>query len=169
VKIREENEQLVILLEPTERELLLSSLFELRKHYQQEISQLPEPLRKFWLGELSRDPQLQSELDDLKEDLSAERIELRSERLRLLEEWLSRESPLRNPSKGFLRIAKKDIDQFLCLLNDRRLTLAIIHGITEEQMDWDPFLIKSKPLQQAIWEIHFLAYLQENCISYLMG
>ncbi|ACD82712.1 hypothetical protein [Candidatus Methylacidiphilum infernorum] len=167
MKIREDKDELIIQFEPTERELLLTSLFELKKHYQQEISEFPDPLRKFWTGELSRQTS-PAEVEELIEDLTAERLELRSERLKLLEDWLSKENSLRNPSKGYLRIAKKDIDQFLCLLNDRRITLALMHGITEEQMEWDPFLIKSKALQQAIWEIHFLAYLQENCISYLM-
>ncbi|QSR89345.1 hypothetical protein [Methylacidiphilum caldifontis] len=168
MKIREDKDELIIQFEPTERELLLTSLFELKKHYKQEITELPDPLKKFWIGQLSRstDPE---EVEELLEDLAAERLELRSERLKLLENWLSKDSSLLNPTKGYLRIAKRDIDHFLCLLNDRRITLALIHGITEEQMDWDPFLIKSKTLQQAIWEIHFLAYLQENCISYLMG
>ncbi|WP_018291549.1 DUF2017 family protein [Verrucomicrobium sp. 3C] len=164
MKVARHENQTVFHFEPAEREILLASFLELRKHYQTEFSQLPEELQQYWRGTMSRGEEDEAILSAA-EELEVERLSWRSERLALLDKWLAPDSPLQNPSETSLTLSPGEVDEFLSMLNDRRLTIAVAEGIAEEQMDWDPLSVGSRDLQRALWEIHFLAYLQESCVS----
>ena len=164
MKVARNQNEIVFRFEAAEREILLSSLLELRNHYQTDVSQLPEALQRHWRGTVSRGEE-DEEIPGAAEELEAERLGWRPERLALLQTWLAPDSPLQNPAQASLRLSRGEVDEFLSMLNDRRLTLAITQGITEEQMDWNPLTVRSRDLQRALWEIHFLAYLQESCVS----
>ncbi|CAB4243899.1 conserved protein of unknown function [Methylacidimicrobium sp. AP8] len=170
MKIERHPDAAVLHFDPGEREILVSSLLELRKHYQTDVSQLSEPLQQYWRGVLTRSEGIEDdeEMADGADVLEAERLSWRPERVALLNRWLAPESSLHNPLDPSLRLSRGEIDEFLSMLNDRRLTLAIAQGITDEQMEWNPLMVKSRDLQRSLWEIHFLAYLQESCISALL-
>ncbi|MDD4932451.1 MAG: DUF2017 family protein [Methylacidiphilaceae bacterium] len=167
MKIARNQNDTVFRFEPAEREILLGSLLELRKHYQTDFSQLSEALQQHWRGTMSREAEGE-EIPGAAEELEAERLGWRPERLALLDKWLAPDSPLQNPAQASLTLSQGEVDEFLSMLNDRRLTLAVGQGITEEQMDWNPLTVRSRDLQRALWEIHFLAYLQESCVSSLL-
>ncbi|MGD9896218.1 MAG: DUF2017 family protein [Candidatus Methylacidiphilaceae bacterium] len=167
MKVTRNQHDNVFRFEPAEREILLGSLLELRKHYQTELSQMSEELQQYWRGTVTRDEEGEA-ISGAAEELEAERLSWRPERLAFLDKWLAAESPLQNPSQASLTLNPGEVDEFLSMLNDRRITLSIALGITEEQMDWNPLTVKSRDLQRALWEIHFLAYLQESCVSSLL-
>ncbi len=164
MKIERRPDAILLRFEPAEREILVSSLLELRKHYETELSQMSEELQRHWRGVLTRGEGAE-EIPGAAEELEAERLSWRPERVELLRKWLAPEGSLQNSAQPSLRLSQGEADEFLSMLNDRRLTLALGQGITDEQMEWNPLTVKARDLQKALWEIHFLAYLQESCVS----
>ncbi|VVM08367.1 hypothetical protein MAMC_02079 [Methylacidimicrobium cyclopophantes] len=167
MKVARNRDQIVLRLESGEREILLGSLLALRKHYQTELSQLSEALQHHWRGTLTRGDGAE-EIPGAAEELEAERLSWRPQRVALLDKWLAQGSPLQSASPASLTLSEGEFDEFLAMLNDRRITLAVAHGVTEEQMEWNPLTVQSRELQKALWEIHFLAFLQESCVSSLL-
>ncbi|QSR84864.1 DUF2017 family protein [Methylacidimicrobium sp. B4] len=167
MKIERHPDAAVFHFEPGEREILVSSLLELRKHYQTDLSQMSEAMQSHWRGVLTRGEGFEEdeEIPGGAEELEAERLSWRPERVELLNRWLAPESPLQHAVQPSLRLSQGEVDEFLAMLNDRRITLAVAQGITDEQMEWNPLTVKARDLQRALWEIHFLAYLQEGCVS----
>jgi hypothetical protein len=153
---------LVLSFEGAEKELLFMALLETQEDYAVGYDRLPEPLQKFWAGTLSDDPALAEAADDLKEA----RLAWRSERATALEQWLTPDGPLAGTDPLFM-IEAEEVDLFLAILNDRRLTLAAYHGFGEGELEVDPQDISAKEIQRAAWEIHFLAHVMEHCLAAL--
>jgi len=153
---------LVFSFEGAEKELLVMALLETQEDYSVSYDRLPEPLQKFWAGTLSDDPALAEAADDLKEA----RLAWRSDRAQALEQWLNPDGPLAGPDPLFM-LEAEEVDLFLAILNDRRLTLAAYHGFGEGEMEVDLEEISAKEVQRAVWEIHFLALVMEHCLEAL--
>jgi hypothetical protein len=138
---------------------LLNVLARLGKHYQEDVARLPPALRAYWQGTITRGGT--AEKDELKESqevLSEARAELRAERLALAENWM-REFELaeeRDPWK--VEISGAERDEFVAMLNDRRLLLALELGITEEDMEADPGQIPNEARRASILEIDVLGH-----------
>lgn len=153
---------LVLEFEGAEKELLLLSLAETRDHYEADVDDLPEPVRRYWEGTLSLSGK--AELAEAAGDLRDARLSWRPERLLALERWLSPGSGL---AGGSLILEAEEIDVFFCVLNDRRLTLAALHAIDDGRMEANPADLDEKEVQRAAWEIHFLAFVMESCLMAL--
>jgi hypothetical protein len=169
VRVREIEGKLALELEGPEKEALWVSLLALRDHYRAELAELPEPLRRYWVGSISKESLTGPEAEEAEELLKETRLAWRSERAELVERWLERTHPVPGTGRSRLVLERDEVDAFLSIINDRRLTLAVEHGIGEEEMNRNPLWVSSRSLQRALWEIHFLAYLQEVLLSFLSG
>jgi hypothetical protein len=138
---------------------ILNVLARLGKHYQENISRMPPALRAYWQGTISRGGAAGK--DDLKESqevLAEARAELRAERLALVENWM-REFELaeeRDPWK--VEISSAERDEFVSMLNDRRMLLALEFGITEQDMECDPRQITDEGRRTSVLEIDVLGH-----------
>ena len=138
---------------------LIHVLARLGKQYQENVARMPPALRAYWQGTITRGGVAGK--DDLKESqevLAEARAELRAERLALVENWM-REFELaeeRDPWK--VEISSAERDEFVALLNDRRMLLALELGITEEDMEADPGRISNEARRAGILEIDVLGH-----------
>ena len=149
-----------------EAQVLAGSFQRMAVHYQLQLEDLPPALQKHWRGHVAE----AKDADALKEEqhlLEGERQAWRSERLTLAEKWLAAymESGVGRPWS--LQLEREELEGLLMVLNDRRLILALEHGIDETLMEVDFDDIKEVPLRQALWEVHVLALFQEQCLAAL--
>jgi len=142
-----------------EADFLVAVLARLGKHYQEDIARMPPVLRAYWQGTISRrQGDAPNGLKESQEVLAEARAELRAERLSLLENWL-REYELaeeRNPWQ--VEISGAEREEFVAMLNDRRMLLALESGITEEDMEADLSQIAHEGRRESVWEIDRLGY-----------
>jgi len=138
---------------------LIQVLARLGKHYQENVARMPPALRAYWQGTISRGGVAGK--DDLKESqevLAEARAELRDERLAVVENWM-RDFEIteeRNPWR--VEISSAERDEFVSMLNDRRMLLALELGITEEDMEADPRQISQEARRAGILEIDVLGH-----------
>ncbi len=159
-----ETGELSLDFEGAEKELLLLSLVDAREHYEADVETLPEPLQRFWDGTLSVSGK--GELAEAADDLRDARLGWRPERLSALEKWLAPDGGLVGTPRPFV-LEPEEVDLFFCVLNDRRLTMSALHAVDDERMETNPAEVDDKDLQRALWEIHFLAFVMENCLTAL--
>jgi hypothetical protein len=142
-----------------ETEFVLSTLARLGRQYSEDISHMSPALRAYWQGTLTRGgPATQESLVEAKTDLADSRNELRADRLALVENWL-REYELteeRNPWR--VEVTSGERDEFIAMLNDRRMHLAMEVGITEEDMETDMAQIPNERRRAAVLEIDVLGH-----------
>jgi hypothetical protein len=138
---------------------LVNVLAQLGKHYQEDVARMPPVLRAYWQGTITRGGiAAQDDLKESQEVLSEARAELRAERLMLVENWL-REFELteeRDPWK--VEISSAERDEFVAMLNDRRMLVALELGITEEDMETDLGRISNQERRMGILEIDMLGH-----------
>ena len=138
---------------------IINILARLGRHYQEDVSKMSPALRAYWQGTITRGGVAGK--DDMKESqgvLADARAELRAERLALVENWL-REFELteeRDPWK--VEVSSAERDEFVAMLNDRRMLLALELGITEEDMEADPGQISNEARRVSILEIDVLGH-----------
>jgi hypothetical protein len=138
---------------------IINVLARLGRHYQEDIGAMPPSLRAYWRGAIT--PQGTTGPEDLKEsqeELAEARTELRADRLAMVDNWM-REFDLsedRDPWK--IEISTSERDDFVSMLNDRRMTLALEMGITEEEMAVDPDQISKEARRAGILEIDVLGH-----------
>lgn len=141
-----------------EADFIINTLARLGKHYQEDVAQMPPALRAYWQGTLTHGAPHTEDLRESQEVLSEARNELRSERLELVENWI-REYELaevRDPWKVVLSGAERD--EFVAMLNDRRMLLAHELGITEADMEADLSRIANETRRAAVLEIDVLGH-----------
>jgi hypothetical protein len=138
---------------------LVNVLARLGKHYQEDVARMPPTLRAYWQGTISRGGVAgQDDLKESQEVLAEARTELRAERLALVENWM-RDFELaeeRDPWK--VEISSAERDEFVAMLNDRRMVLALELGISEEEMEADPGQIPNEARRSGILEIDVLGH-----------
>lgn len=156
---------LTLQFEEREKELLLFSLGELEEHYSTDEPVLSAKLQGYWTGRLTRSREIEKELAGECADLSEARTVWKSERLILVRKWLAEQGTLKTGTGGILVLDQGGSEQFLSVLNDRRLLLALEHNLDEELMSRHLSEVKPLELQQALWEIHFLAIIQHYLLE----
>jgi hypothetical protein len=138
---------------------LLGTLAQLGHIYQGNIAKMPPALRAYWQGIISSAPGTPGkEIRELQNDLTEARTELRAERLALVENWL-REYELaeqRDPWQVELSAAERD--EFIAMINDRRMALALEIGVTEEDMETDLGQVQDEARRNGILEIDVLGH-----------
>lgn len=148
--------------EGTERELLVMSLTELQKQYEVALDELPPALQAYWKGTLSSQPD--PTLAEAAEDLKDARLAWRSERLNAVDHWLGLKGSLLDKDNDFFVLEADEIDLFLAVLNDRRLSLAALHDFGDAAMEIHPSAAPAEA-QRALWEVHLLAFIMEHCLQ----
>jgi hypothetical protein len=140
-----------------EAEFLVNVLARLGKHYQEDISRLPPALRAYWTGPISREKTAHAEeLKESQEVLSEARTELREDRLSLAENWLRDYELAESRDPWQVEITGEERDEFISMLNDRRMLLAAEAGITQSDMETDPGQIANEARRIIVWEIDML-------------
>jgi hypothetical protein len=138
---------------------VINVMARLGKNYQEDVTRMPPALRAYWQGTITRGGiEGKDDLKESQEVLSEARAELRAERLALVETWM-REFELteeRDPWKVELSSAERD--EFVAMLNDRRMLLAMELGITEADMESDPGQITDEVRRATILEIDVLGH-----------
>jgi hypothetical protein len=110
---------------------LMNVLMRLARHYQEEVAGLPPALRTFWQSGASI-PSGDAEAGESREVLSEARAELRSERRALAETWLREFEIAEKRDPWIVELTTAERDEFVCMLNDRRLILGLEIGLTHD-------------------------------------
>ncbi|SDU15209.1 hypothetical protein SAMN05444156_2271 [Verrucomicrobium sp. GAS474] len=157
---------LTLTFEKAERQVMEAVFSASKDLYAVDIEELPEVLQRHWRGRLfSGRPASIPGADAASDDLAEARLGWRSERLVMLEKWLAPGAPFGEGGNGVLTLPPDEIDLFFSIINDRRLSLAALYLVTEDLMEADIEAIQPQELQQAVWEIHLLAFVMENCLQ----
>jgi hypothetical protein len=142
-----------------EAAFVINVLARLGKSYQADMAEMSPALRAYWQGAIAKGEAAQKEdMRESQEVLADARAELRSERLALVENWM-REFELaedRDPWKVELSSAERD--EFISMLNDRRMMLAFELGVTEADMEADPSKMTDEARRVGILEIDVLGH-----------
>lgn len=163
---REKDGQWRLDLNEIEAHLLAGSLDRLVSHYRMTLEDLPEALQDYWRGRLAAEKDAE-QLRDAQQQLEEERLAWRGERLPKVEKWLAAYDESGIGRAWTLRLDREEMETFLVVLNDRRLTLAVEFGIDETLMEADMDAINDVALRQALWEVNILAHFQEYCLMAL--
>jgi hypothetical protein len=117
-----------------EAAFLMNVLARLARHYREDLAGLSPELRTFWQSGASvRDAAQKAEgaeAGESRDVLAESRADLRSERGELAESWL-RDFELAEEPWTF-EMTTTERDEFVSMLNDRRLILAIEAGIAQD-------------------------------------
>jgi hypothetical protein len=130
----------------------------LGRHYREDVSQMTPALRAYWQGTITREDSHRDELKESQEVLSEARAELRSERLELVETWLREFELAEERDPWRVEISSAERDEFVSMLNDRRMLLALELGITQHDMEADVGDIPNESLRASILEIDVLGH-----------
>ncbi len=138
----------------------LANIFaRLAHHYRDEVEDMPPAVRAYWQGSISAAGAPPSgDLREAQEMLAEGRAELRSERLALAEGWLRgyETAPSHHPWE--VELADEERDEFVAMLNDRRMTLALDLGISGADLETDPGQLAPDARRSAILEIDVLGH-----------
>ena len=138
---------------------LINVLAWLGRHYREEVAQMPPALRSYWQGRISRaEPGEENGLKESQELLSEARQELRAERLDLVETWLREYEIAEERDPWVVELSAAERDEFIAMLNDRRLLLALEAGITEHDMETDLAEIPHEGRRSSVVEIDVLGH-----------
>jgi hypothetical protein len=138
-----------------EADFLINVMARMARHYQEDVSRLPPMLRAYWTGTISRG-KVDDDLKESQEVLAEARGELRSERLSLAETWLREYELAEEREPWQVEITGAERDEFIAMLNDRRMLLALEAGVTEADMEADLGQIQQEARRMTIWEIDML-------------
>jgi hypothetical protein len=142
-----------------ETEFILTTLARLGKHYQEDITRMPPALRAYWQGTMTRSESVSpAERQALQDDLADARTELRAERLALVENWMREYELSEQRDPWPVEVTTAERDELLAMLNDRRMTLAMELGITEDDMEADLGQIGNEARRNTVIEIDILGH-----------
>jgi hypothetical protein len=139
-----------------EARFIIHVLAQLGRLYQQDAAQMSPALRAYWQGNIGQGKG--PELQESQEVLSEARAELRSERLSLVENWIQEFEIAEEREPWLVEVTGAERDEFVAMLNDRRMMLAIELGITERDMEMEPGDIADEARRQSIFEIDVLGH-----------
>ena len=142
-----------------ETEFVLSTLARLARQYQEDVSKMPPALRAYWQGVITSTPgEPTKEVRELQDDLAEARTELRSERLALIENWMREFELAEERDPWPVDLTNHERDEFIAMLNDRRMALAAELGVTEDDMEADLAQIADESRRASILEIDLLGH-----------
>jgi len=114
-----------------EAAFLMNVLARLAKHYREDVNEVSPGLRAFWQNGLSV-PVGEQSSGESREVLAESRADLRSERRALAEAWLRDFELAEEP--WVMEMTTSERDEFVAMLNDRRLVLAVESGVAREPL-----------------------------------
>lgn len=168
MRAQRENGFLVLTLNHSERLLLVRALRELAAKYRLKPDELDTRTASAWYSSRGCAAAGMSN-DETKEWLEHLHAFRKGTRLERIEEWSAQLGDAgKDPSR--LRIATEHAAVFMTSINDHRLAAAARHDIGQEEMDahfpWQLTRLPP-PRQQAVLEIHFLAWIIEEILRVL--
>jgi hypothetical protein len=155
---RIDGEQWQLSFTEPEAEFVVNTLARLGRHYQEDMAQMSPALRAYWHGTLTRGNAAKGDLQESQEVLSEAREELRADRLKIVENWLRDYDLAEERDPWQVEISNADRDEFIAMLNDRRMMLALELGITEADMEADLAKIGNDTRRASILEIDVLGH-----------
>jgi hypothetical protein len=142
-----------------EAAFLVNVLSRLGDHYHEDVTNLPPGVRAYWEGTITRDNSAnKDDLEESQEVLAESRAELRAERLALVDNWIRDYEVTEERDPWRVEISSAERDEFVAMLNDRRMLLALELGITEADMEADPGQIPQEARRVGILEIDVLGH-----------
>lgn len=127
-------------------------------HYRDDPAGLPPAQRAYWEGHIASDNRAARALAGSQELLAEARAELRGERAVLVENWLQALDLAETHQPWVLELDGAERDDFIAILNDRRLLLALDLGVGDEEMEMDLGQIVTEARRAAILEIDLLGH-----------
>ncbi len=138
---------------------IINVLAWLGRHYREDVSQMPPALRAYWQGNITHgEDEPHEELKQSQEVLSEARAELRSDRLDLVESWLQEFELAEVRDPWVVELSSAERDEFISMLNDRRLLLALEHRVTQTDMEAEVSELPDERLRASILEIDVLGH-----------
>jgi hypothetical protein len=114
---------------------LMNVLARLAVHYEEDLADLSSALRTFWQSGSSA-PSQAADGEESREVLAESRAELRSERRLLAESWLREFEIAEQRDPWMVELTTAERDEFVAMLNDRRLILGLeIGAVSEGQLE----------------------------------
>jgi hypothetical protein len=167
MRLKRENDTLLLNLSPLEGRVFLRVLRQLAAHYQLAPGELAEPAASAWYSTRGCASARMSaeETEEWRANLHA----LKSARLEKMEDWTTQLAQTKG-GPAHVRVALNDAPAFMGAINDHRLLLAARHHIGQDEMDARSamqFLKLSSGTQEALMEIHFLAWILEEMLRVL--
>jgi hypothetical protein len=144
-----------------EAAFIIHILARLGRHYHEDLAEMPPALRAYWEGRITHGEAAPADKEALKESqevLAEARAELRSERLALVESWVREYELAEKRDPWQVEVTGAERDEFVAMLNDRRLLLALEIGVTQEDMEMDPGEITNETRRTTILEIDVLGH-----------
>jgi hypothetical protein len=133
---------------------LMNVLARLARHYEEDIASLPPALRTFWQSGSST-PATGEDGEESREVLAESRAELRSERRTLAESWLREFEIAEQRDPWIVELTTAERDEFVSMLNDRRLILGLEAGVMNEDK---PLQVPEEVRRVAVMEIDVLGH-----------
>jgi hypothetical protein len=90
--------------------------------------------------------------------LSEARADLRSERMALVETWIRKYERAGKRDPWEVKLTGAERDEFISMLNDRRIQIALDLGITQTDMEAEPEEISEERRKHGILEIDVLGH-----------
>jgi hypothetical protein len=142
-----------------EAAFIIHMMAQLGRQYQEDTAKMSPALRAYWEGTITRDKSdAKEELTEAQELLTESRAELRSQRLELVENWIQEYELAENRNPWQVEVTGAERDEFVSMLNDRRMMLAFQLGVSEADMEVDPNQIPDESRRHAIFEIDVLGH-----------
>ena len=142
-----------------EAAFIVHVLAQLGRHYEQDIGKLPPALRAYWQGSIGSGETSDAKgLQEEQEMLAEARAELRSDRLAMVETWISEYELAKKLDPWEVALTGAEREEFVAMLNDRRMQIALELGVTEADMDADAEAIPEDKRRHGILEIDVLGH-----------
>lgn len=129
-----ENNRWCLSFAEPEAAFFMNVLARLARHYREDLAGMSPALRSFWQSgtsiPLAARKAESDEAEESRDVLADSRADLRSERRLLAEAWLRDFELAEEPWVFEMTTAERD--EFVSMLNDRRLILALEAGLTQE-------------------------------------
>lgn len=139
-----------------EAHFIITVLARLGVDYRARPEEMPPQQRLFWQGRPAAGAK--ADFQESQEILAEAREELRSERAALVESWVRDFELAETHRPWVVELTEAERDEFISMLNDRRLLLAIEVGITDGDMEAQIGQIPSEARRNAILEIDLLGH-----------
>ena len=139
---------------------IIHVLAQLGRHYQEDVSKMPPALRTYWEGSITGgEASAPAELQEAQEVLSQARAELRSDRIALVETWIREYEIAKTRDPWEVPLTGAERDEFVAMLNDRRMQISLELGVTQADMEADPGEIAEDQRRHGILEIDVLGHM----------
>jgi len=142
-----------------EAAFIIHVMAQLGRHYEEDVAQMPPALRAYWQGTItSGETSASDELQEAQQTLSEARADLRSERMTLVETWIREYELAKKRDPWEIDLTGAERDDFVAMLNDRRMQIALDLGITQTDMEADPAEISEERRKHGILEIDVVGH-----------